>query len=388
LDSTSAGGGGTPGGSNTQLQYNNNGAFGGTTGATTSGGVVTMTSPIIANIAPGANFTLTQNSVVPFTSVNTGAVANTLYLTTGKVGIGTNNPSKQLDITGSFNLPVTSASGTNGVIYQGGNRFIHSYHPTALFGNLFIGKDSGNFSLTSTAQDNIGLGVNTLDVLSSGTGNVAIGTSTLGLLQSGLTNVGVGHGVLAAVVSGDDNTAIGHNALSGFAAPTGGTAAVATVADKNTAVGSFSGVSNNTWVNTTAIGYNAVATASNMVRIGNTAVTVIQGQVAPTVGSDIRFKKDIVDSDLGLDFLLKLRPVSYKLKTEGLNEGTSYGFIAQEIESILDGKNTKMIYTENTKDAYKYVRYDDLIAPTVKAIQEQQKQIEALKAEIELLKKK
>lgn len=44
---------------------------------------------IIKNLQPGADFTLTQNSVAVITSVNAGAVANTLYLSTGRVGINT-----------------------------------------------------------------------------------------------------------------------------------------------------------------------------------------------------------------------------------------------------------------------------------------------------------
>lgn len=48
----------------------------------------TITNPVVTNLNPGANFTITQNSVIPFTSVNAGAVVNTLYLTTGKVLIG------------------------------------------------------------------------------------------------------------------------------------------------------------------------------------------------------------------------------------------------------------------------------------------------------------
>lgn len=60
----------------------------------------TLTSPIITNIAPGANFTLTQNSVVPFTSVQSGAVVNTLYLTGGNIGVGLATPSGQLHIYG------------------------------------------------------------------------------------------------------------------------------------------------------------------------------------------------------------------------------------------------------------------------------------------------
>lgn len=49
----------------------------------------TITSPVIANIAPGADFTITQNSVAAFKSINSGAVANTLYLSAGKVGFQT-----------------------------------------------------------------------------------------------------------------------------------------------------------------------------------------------------------------------------------------------------------------------------------------------------------
>ncbi|MDO9181541.1 MAG: hypothetical protein Q7U04_03995, partial [Bacteriovorax sp.] len=49
-------------------------------GALLFGTAPTITDPIIANISPAANFTLTQNAVVPFTSISSGAVVNTLYL--------------------------------------------------------------------------------------------------------------------------------------------------------------------------------------------------------------------------------------------------------------------------------------------------------------------
>ena len=61
----------------------------------------TIVTPIITSIVPGANFTLSQNSAVPFTSVESGAVANTLYLTAGKVGIGTASPTRQVQILAS-----------------------------------------------------------------------------------------------------------------------------------------------------------------------------------------------------------------------------------------------------------------------------------------------
>lgn len=52
----------------------------------------TLTSPIINNIAPSANFTLTQNGVAVITSHSASAVVNTLVLKEGRVGIGTADP--------------------------------------------------------------------------------------------------------------------------------------------------------------------------------------------------------------------------------------------------------------------------------------------------------
>jgi len=119
--------------------------------------------------------------------------------------------------------------------------------------------------------------------------------------------------------------------------------------------------------------------------------------------SDEREKKDIINADLGLDFINKLRPVSYKWKVgqnevvsefDGMDEDgkekyktvikpregkrTHYGLIAQEVEALLDGKDFGgFIHDENTDT--KGLRYDQFIAPLIKAIQE-------LKAENDTLK--
>ena len=45
---------------------------------------------------------LTQNSVAPFTSINAGAVVNTVYLKEGNVGIGTDAPGGKLNIVNSL----------------------------------------------------------------------------------------------------------------------------------------------------------------------------------------------------------------------------------------------------------------------------------------------
>ena len=109
--------------------------------------------------------------------------------------------------------------------------------------------------------------------------------------------------------------------------------------------------------------------------------------------SDRRFKDNIVDSDLGLDFILKLRPVSYTriknmdgtdvddLKRNKIN----YGFIAQEVEEILNFSNSSNLYIKND-DQY-FLCYEQFIAPLTKAIQEQQEIIENLQLRIETLEK-
>jgi len=114
----------------------------------------------------------------------------------------------------------------------------------------------------------------------------------------------------------------------------------------------------------------------------------------PTVSSDRNEKNTIVASDLGLDFVNKLNPVSYKLNN-GESGRTHYGMIAQDIETLLSeiGKTTiefagfvKTTATDDGKgnsitpfDSYS-LRYSEFIAPIIKAIQELSAKVSALEA--------
>jgi hypothetical protein len=90
-----------------------------------------------------------------------------------------------------------------------------------------------------------------------------------------------------------------------------------------------------------------------------------------TDASDISIKKDIKDIEYGLDAVLKLKPRSYKMKQDDLEQ---IGFIAQEVEEVI-----KELVTTDNKDM-KGLSYGQLTAVLTKAIQEQQAQIEELKA--------
>lgn len=63
------------------------------TGSTYATGTApTITNPVITNIAPGADFTITQNSVAVVKSENTSAAVDTLHLKAGFVGVGVSSP--------------------------------------------------------------------------------------------------------------------------------------------------------------------------------------------------------------------------------------------------------------------------------------------------------
>jgi len=57
------------------------------------------------------------------------------------------------------------------------------------------------------------------------------------------------------------------------------------------------------------------------------------------------------------------------------------GFIAQEVEKVVPEIVTK----DKTKDEYRSVKYDKLVALLVEAIKEQQKQIDSLKIKVNKL---
>jgi hypothetical protein len=109
---------------------------------------------------------------------------------------------------------------------------------------------------------------------------------------------------------------------------------------------------------------------SYQVRVGSTAITYAGVQVAWTITSDKRWKSDIKNSNLGLSFISKLNPVSY-FRTNDESKKTEYGFIAQEVEEALKESGAEKTGMINIDDAGKYeLRYNDLLAPMVKAIQE------------------
>jgi len=274
------------------------------------------------------------------------------------------------------------------------------YHNTTGFANTALGSHTlysnigeyntgvGAFAMdrNTTGGVNTAVGYQALYSNTSANFNSAFGESTLYNNTTGGFNVGIGNAALLNNTTGANNTASGFRALaSNF------------TGSYNSAMGWGADVSTDGLSNATAIGYNAVVDASNKVRIGNTSVTSIGGQVGWTIYSDSRVKKNIKEGVPGLAFISLLKPVMYnydaakenellgnKTQRSGLTNNadmekiTFSGFLAQAVDSAAQKIGYNFSGIDKT-GAIMGLRYSDFIMPVVKAIQEQQQQIDELK---------
>jgi trimeric autotransporter adhesin len=244
----------------------------------------------------------------------------------------------------------------------------------------------GYFSLLNNIYGNYNtaIGIQTLAANASGDNNAALGASALTSNTTGSINTGVGAGALYWNETGNYNTGVGAGA------------------------GPATGQTNLT--NATAIGANALNTASNQVRIGDSYVTSIGGKVSWSTLSDGRFKKDVKEDVSGLAFIEKLRPVSYVVDDEAVSKflkipdsvrnvlartpqksSRQTGFVAQEVESVI--KKSGLVFhgvevPQNDSEHYS-IRYAEFVVPLVKAVQElntivKQQQLESVEQKLEI----
>jgi hypothetical protein len=174
--------------------------------------------------------------------------------------------------------------------------------------------------MNSSGLVNTAMGVNALYANTVGYGNSAAGIDALLKNSQGSNNAAFGNSALWNNTTGSGNTACGHTALQSN-----------TTGEYNTAIGLNADVSAGNFTNATAIGYSAFVNASNKIRLGNTSVTVIQGQVAYTFTSDrnqkVRFQSVDGDAILRKIHDMNLTSWSYKFDSTGRRH---YGPMAQE----------------------------------------------------------
>lgn len=285
---------------------------------------------------------------------------------------------------GNLNLPDSNASGTQGIINFGGGKFLYDFGDA----NIFLGKNSGNLTLTpGTAVRNIGIGTNSLssldgsvsggdnniaigyNCLNAGTtceGNTIIGNQALTISTGAFNNTAVGYSALNGLLNGQYNIAIGYNAGNGLGANE----------SNNIFIGYDSGGGVNGRI---AIGFGSGGPYTTCFidaifgkTVGGSGIPVVvdNGGQLGTVVSSIRFKenvKDIQDSSV-----LELRPVTFTYKTSE-DKSKHYGLIAEEVQEVMPDL---VVYDD--KNQPMSVKYHELPAILLAEIKKLSKRIELL----------
>jgi hypothetical protein len=259
--------------------------------------------------------------------------------------------------------------------------------------NTALGDDA-LISLT-TGFDNTATGSHALEVNTTGENNTATGTNALDFNTTGNDNTATGSGALINNSTGQANTAVGDAAL-----------ATNTTGSYNIALGSEAGLnlatgSNNIYIGNFGGGGNESAT----IRIGTTgthtqtSIAGIYGATVPrgvgviigtngklgTVVSSERFKDAIKPMDKASEAILALKPVRFRYKHQLDPDGIpQFGLVAEEVEKV----NPDLVARDEQGKPYT-VRYDAVNAMLLneflkehRTVQEQQKEIDALKAEL------
>jgi hypothetical protein len=257
---------------------------------------------------------------------------------------------------------------------------------------------------TATAQNAVALGANAnaneLNATAIGEGAAATADHSTAIGANAAASASYAQAMgYAANVSGGDSVALGANAMVSSVESVGIGKSVSVTADDSVAIGSgasaagLDGIAigksaSAGYTNSVAIGYQAAATNSNSIVLGNSSIAHIYAAVSSiTAVSDRRRKKDIRDVELGLDFISRLRPVSYRFRNG--DETLRYGFVAQEVARALprtlgdrierEGRGLALVEREADTERTFRLSYSELIAPIVRAIQELSEEVSVLR---------
>lgn len=335
--------------SNTRISTGSNPAISMGSSGTLTLSAVTIDSSNNPSITGAGSGAISLNGI---TFSNNISIANTLTIATQGSVYAT-----------QFQLP-ESVGSTNGLISIGGTPFIHTYsgvNDGTLY-NTFVGGGAGNFTLTTDALLNVGVGCTALNALTTGDANTAVGYGALALNQTGNLHCAFGNDALSLLDGAYGNVAIGVGALQSLL--TG----AANIAIGLSAGSAYVGAESNNIL----IGNVGGATENNTIRLGDTAIqnaTYIAGIFGATVvGSAVlcnssgllgtvvsseRYKDNIQDlGDASAD-VMNLRPVSFTYKSSP-SLGAQSGLIAEEVNEVMprlvvldkEGKPESVMYHE------------------------------------------
>lgn len=239
-------------------------------------------------------------------------------------------------------------------------------------------------SYGAQSQDNVGIGTHVMESATKTTLTTAVGAFSCRYLQGAVQVASLGAFSLGNLQTGGQVTAVGYGAGRFMQ---DGTNAIALT-------------------NVTLLGANTSVSGNNQVQIGNTTTTTyVYGTVQNR--SDERDKADIRDTELGIEFILGLRPVDgrwdmrddyveeyqvqigidekaqpvFETRTRKLPKDGSkkrerfhHWFIAQEVKELCDKLGVEFGGYQDHKvnDGCDVLSlgYDEFIPPTVRAVQQ------------------
>ena len=316
------------------------------------------------------------------------------------VAVGVN--ALQNVVGGDYNTAVGESAG-NDLVGGEHNTFVgrHAgYNVEDGYYNVAVG--SACLNAVTTGGSNVAVGYNAGSGLTGSNYSIAIGRNTLTATCTENYNTGIGYQALKEVTSGYDNLAVG--AFAGDAIDTGHTNTLFGIyagtaissGDYNTFIGQKAGESVSTGNWNIAIGRDAEpgsSTGDNQVVIYNGSVVAdFQGSESSwTFTSDGRDKTDIVNLDLGLEFVEKLQPrkFTWQFRDEERcgNGNVNAGFIAQEVLEVIDEHDARYTGIVNTTDPENYKLGSAAMVPMlVNAVKELSAKVSTLETELAAIK--
>lgn len=345
---------------------------------------------------------LYNSSSTPLLQLNIiGSTSPSLFVDSpdksGFVGIGTSSPAKTLSVGGNLIIGASAAGGASGTLTYGNVTLSNTVTGT---GGLVLSSGptiAGQLNSTNLqVSGNIkGGSAVTSALILEGTSAAAPTTASI-TLQAGTTAsviatllpVGLGLGTTTPNWSLEVAT-------SSASAANGGSFGQIAITDTNAGTNLkhwlLTSMNGSYYISTTSDAYASSTKASfaldangqlylnNYANCNGTtnALGITSGQIqCDSLVSDQRLKKDIIPLSGGLATIMALKPVTFFWK-DLTNHNTSdprqqEGFIAQEVQKLLPTAIGK------SPDGYQTLDKAALVAPLVQAVQEQQKEIEAL----------
>jgi len=353
----------------------------------------------VGNNAGTANTYAKDNVAIGVDALSTQSYANgntawsTFNVAVGNGALFSNNP------TSNYNGYCNVAVGYQSLYYNniGFNNTATGYK--ALYNNTTGTNNTatgfGALSNNSSGSLSTAVGMSALEHNTTGSGNTANGYYSLNYNTTGIDNTAIGVQSIAANTEGYYNTALGYYA--GYNYPSTG--------HDNTYLG-YSALSSNNYSGSTAIGSGATVSNNNYIVMGTAAIQRNGGYQPWYNFSDGRFKTNVQENVKGLEFINKLRPVTYHMNAKMLDDfinqnlpdsiktmrqnGIDFnpatamvhsGFIAQEVEQAAlecGFQSTIVSPPANSTDPYA-LAYAEIVVPLVKSVQELSKTTDSLK---------